>query len=68
MIITNTTIVTCTVSWRSGHTTLRSSMREDCTNSQNVRPGADCKPTSVPSTSAASTMIQRSQIGRSGSR
>src|SRR6185436_141728 len=67
MIITNTTSVTCSVSWRSGHTTLRSSVREPCTNPQNTLPGADCSPTSMPSTSAASTMIQRSQIGRSGS-
>ena len=33
---TNTTSVVCSVSWRVGQTTLRSSTREPCTNCQNV--------------------------------
>src|SRR5690606_10492214 len=65
--ITNTTMVTWVVSWRLGQTTLRSSMRELCTNVQNVLPWCDCSATSAPPPSAASTMIQRSQIGRSAS-
>ena len=60
----NTTSVVCSVSWRVGQTTLRSSTREPCTNCQKSRPCVDCSETKMPIASAASTIAQRSGQGQ----